>query len=558
MSPRCYPREPAFRPGRTAERRVWEVLRDQLPDDAALLHSVAMIDRADEYEADLVVGWPGVGVAVIEVKGGHVSRRDGRWYQSSRNDTHPINDPVVQAQDCKHVLHRLLVQYRSEAAAARSAHLVAFPFTDIGPGWSYAGCPRDMILARTDLATAADRIRTAIDGHGAGYAPLTSAGLESLLEVLEGQLPGQTSLLSWVEENEAYVDQLTRDQAKVARILREQRRLKVIGGAGTGKTWLALEQTRRLAAGGERVALVCYSRGLARFLKRMTAEWPPTHRPAYVGLFHALPLQWGADPPPENEDPVVSSSYYEERLPAQMGELAAGLGEEEKYDAIIVDEAQDFSAAWWPPTLASLRDQETGRLYAFLDEAQRVFNRYGEVPIPLPPIVLDENIRNTKQIAQVFGSLGAGQAKYRGMNGPPVQFAQCTPEEAIHEADAQIDRLLSQGWEPGQIALLVTGKRHQLQKEILDYHGWDGYWDAFFAAEDVFYGHVLGFKGLERPVVVLAVNGIRDENRGREYLYVGLSRAQSWLVVCGDLDRIAAVGGEGLGRQLETSLGRPT
>lgn len=45
------------------------------------------------------------------------------------------------------------------------------------------------------------------------------------------------SLLSWAEENEAYVDQLTRDQARVMRILRMQRRLKVIGSrpyAGTG------------------------------------------------------------------------------------------------------------------------------------------------------------------------------------------------------------------------------------------------------------------------------------------------------------------------------------
>jgi len=76
-------------------------------------------------------------------------------------------------------------------------------------------------------------------------------------------------------------------------------------------------------------------------------------------------------------------------------------------------------------------------LYAFLDEAQRVFERYGEVPIPLPPIVLDENVRNTKQIAQVFGSLGAGQARYRGMNGPPVRFVPCSPDEAVHEADAR-------------------------------------------------------------------------------------------------------------------------
>ena len=141
MPPRCYPPQPEFGAGRTAERRIWEILRAQLPDDAALLYSVAMIERATEYEADLIIAWPSVGVAVVEVKGGHVSRHHGQWYQSTRGDTRPIKDPVVQAQDCKHVLHRLLLEHDSEAAAARSAHLVAFPFTYVDPGWSYAGCP---------------------------------------------------------------------------------------------------------------------------------------------------------------------------------------------------------------------------------------------------------------------------------------------------------------------------------------------------------------------------------------------------------------------------------
>ena len=99
VTPRCYPLEPGFGSGRTAERQVWEVLRDQLPADAALLHSVTMIERATEYEADLVVGWPGVGVAVIEVKGGHISRDQGRSCQSSGGETHPVKDPVAQAQD---------------------------------------------------------------------------------------------------------------------------------------------------------------------------------------------------------------------------------------------------------------------------------------------------------------------------------------------------------------------------------------------------------------------------------------------------------------------------
>ena len=59
-----------------------------------------------------------------------------------------------------------------------------------------------MILAKGDLPAAVERIRTAIDRRGAGYAPLSGAGLESLLEVLEGRLPGQTSLSA----GKAYAD----------------------------------------------------------------------------------------------------------------------------------------------------------------------------------------------------------------------------------------------------------------------------------------------------------------------------------------------------------------
>ena len=92
--------------------------------------------------------------------------------------------------------------------------------------------------------------------------------------------------------------------------------------------------------------------------------------------------------------------------------------------------------------------------------------------------------------------------------------------------------------------------RHNLQVEAVGGPGWDAYWDEFFRADDVFYGHVLGFKGLERQVVVLAVNGFKDPGRAREMLYVGLSRARTQLVVCGDLEAIAKVGGEGVRKRL--------
>ncbi len=81
--------------------------------------------------------------------------------------------------------------------------------------------------------------------------------------------------------------------------------------------------------------------------------------------------------------------------------------------------------------------------------------------------------------------------------------------------------------------------------------GQDAYWASYWDDEDLFYGHVLGFKGLERPAVVLAVNGFRDESRAREKLYVGLSRARDLLVVCGDLELIRRIGGEAVVRRLQ-------
>ena len=78
--------------------------------------------------------------------------------------------------------------------------------------------------------------------------------------------------------------------------------------------------------------------------------------------------------------------------------------------------------------------------------------------------------------------------------------------------------------------------------------------DDFFAGTDVFYGHVLGFKGLERTVVVLAVNGFREEERARKLLYTGLSRARVLVVVVGPLGEITRLGGKGVRRRLHDAV----
>jgi Nuclease-related domain/UvrD-like helicase C-terminal domain len=545
--PILVPVHPLFGDGGRAERAVWTVLRDQLPDDAVLFHSLRLQERQREYEADIVVLIPDAGWAVIEVKGGDVRRDQGTWEQRQEGYWRSI-DPVGQAQTCRHVLQRYLVRHGSQAQHSRAVHLVALPDCDVGEGFESPGLPRLLLIDRQDLKHVVQNLRQALHLHGAGNAPLSSSEAEEMLGLLSGPNLAPTGVFAFHAEHEERVRQLTEDQTRMLSFLRNQHRAAVVGGAGSGKTWLALEQTRRLAKDGQSVALVCYSRGLARFLKGVTAEWKPRERPSYVGLFHELPVRWGA--PCGDED---DSSWFEEKLPAWLGRLAAERPVGDRFDSIVVDEGQDFSASWWPPTLLALKDHDAGGLYVFLDEGQRVFDRLGAVPIELAPYPLDRNIRNTKRIAQVFGSLCLEQPKYEGLEGPPVRFIACSSGDAVKAADDEVMRLTEEeGWPPGSVVLLTTNHRHPVQTEIVERKGWDSYWDDFFAEEDVFYGHVLGFKGLERPVVVLAVNGFREVARAREMLYVGLSRARTLLVVCGDPDLITDVGGEAVRLRLTT------
>jgi hypothetical protein len=542
VTARRYPAEPVF--AASSEQLFVEALQENLPDDAVLICGQRFSDRGQDREADVIVAWPGVGIAVIEVKGGSVYLSDGEWHQVGGGLDKVIH-PVDQARTCKYLLRSYLDKHRGwTAGTPRLAHLVALPTTTLPADFRAPDLPRWMVLDKTDLPYAATRIEEALRKVENQPDPPLAQDVEEFVDCLLATSIPQQDLIADLAEAEAACDLLTREQADVLDQLALVPRVEIRGGAGSGKTWLAVEKARRMAKDGKRVALMCYSRGLAEFLKRRVGRLRYKERPAYVGTFHNLGIGWGV---PEGSDD--DSGYWEEFLPGEMGSLAAALPESERFDAIVIDEAQDFAESWWPAVLAALRDPEHGSLYVFADEGQRVFARQGRPTVDLVPINLSENLRNTKQIAGTFSSLAPSLMRIRGRSGVPVRFVQCATEDAVDAADDAADALLEEGWPPEAVALLTTYSRHPVQKER-QAQGQDAYWATYWDDDDLFYGHVLGFKGLERPATVLAVNGFRDEARAREMLYVGLSRARDLLVVCGDLDLIRRVGGEAVVRRL--------
>lgn len=542
----------AFAPRlRRSERVVWDALAAQLQPGDLVVPGQRVTDHLKDHEIDFMVAIEGAGIVCVEVKGGEVWHDGNGWCQSRGDRVHDI-EPVRQAREACYALRDFVESDpRWTHGRLRWDHVVVLPHTEISKDFAAPECPRWKIIDRNDLATIADKLRYVLIRQELDRPLLCADGIAQLTTALSGRGLPQRDVVARALRNDNAADLITEHQSVILDAIRLLPRVEVRGGAGSGKTFLAMEQARRLAQSGQRVALVCYSHGLASYLERIAATWPRKQRPAYVGEFHALGVQWGA---PEGPDEALrtdeTAQFWEHDLPLQMADLAAQLAPGHRFDAVVVDEAQDFADTWWDPLLAALKDPVDGGIYVFSDEGQRVFDRIGSPPVPLVPLILDHNLRNTRQIASAFQPLVDHPMRFRGGDGPDVTFIGCDFADAMDTGDDQIELLLEEGWRPEDLALLTTGSRHPEQIER-QRDGNTAYWDTFWDTEQVFYGHVLGFKGLERRAVVVVVNEDVPRERSRERLYVGLSRARDQLVVCGDPDFIREVGGPELASRLK-------
>jgi len=144
-----------------------------------------------------------------------------------------------------------------------------------------------------------------------------------------------------------------------------------------------------------------------------------------------------------------------------------------------------------------------------------------------------DNIRNSRQIAELAAKFAETKVIARGPTSFEIEYIEADPKHVMDAADDAVSQLTDQEfWIPGEIALLTTKNRHPVHSEIIN-RDKQGYWQEFWHGDSVFYGTVGGFKGLERPVIVLVLNGFHNAGDYREFLYAGITRARDKLVVVG-------------------------
>jgi hypothetical protein len=526
-------REPEY----DSEKRVLAKLR-LLDDSWLVFHNIKWQAlrrrRQGDGETDFALFHPTRGILVIEAKGGDVIVRDGRYYRRLANGrTYPIADPFEQAEACKRQLSNFLAaEVEGLGAGPRVGRAVAFPHVRVQQALGAHG-PREIILDASDL----DHIEQSVVRLSDYWKPPQQLKGDQLGRIRTLLLPTVTVkrlLREDLADAAAGLVELTNEQYEVLDAIGGNRQALILGGAGTGKTLLAIERTRRLANLGASVLLVCFNQLLG---EQLAAEF--RNNPLVTaGTFHQVARRIAVRAQQLIPD-SPSQAWWDEQLPTLLPEMAAEVGFE--VDAVVVDEAQDFRPAWWDALRLVMRDLDDGWFYVFADTHQALFVPDWCSPFDTATFEyrLTRNCRNTRPIAEKVAAVLGGEVRTNRVEGPKPRFhVVASADAAVQRVMARLGELLEQGIDPSRIQVLSTTKRlaEHLHGRDVAGMGLVGYGDDGVAVETV-----QRFKGLEAEVVVIVILEA-DSELDLSLIYTGLSRAQTLLEVVGTKAVLEAIG----------------
>lgn len=559
MIPRSPPGEG---PGKRAESDLWHALRVGLNDEWFVYYELHFIGPTGrEGEIDFLCVHRVHGVLVIECKGKGVRRSGaGGWERQDDDGWEPMKrSPFAQAQRQMHQMIKLLKKRWSEVIGSNDVigsngeHLpflfgyaAAFPRADADEdGLRPLDVPREVCFDVSDLGDmrrAVDRClhhwrKSARRSLPALDAPAFKRFRKKALHPPFGVI---ARMSSEIRADEHTLVRVSAEQARVMSGLWSMRRIAVVGGAGTGKTLLAMEAAERYADRGDDVLFVCFNRPLADTLAAQLAREDEPGS-LLVLNFHRL-CAWAhretfgsqMDVPDDRDARTLfwresAAFFYADALDAEKMS---------KFDAIVVDEAQDFADTWWSALLSALKDPDSGRLILFADPRQDLYERKATLPV-VNEFELTVNFRNTKCIAkEVARQLGEAQSSAAQC---PVGVApvvhKITEKTDVKRQVGELIRNLTktEKMRPEQITILSphTPKNSSLG-ELTTFVGLAVSNDPIRRSGAVLHTSIARFKGLESDVVILIDVAADDPRSSKRARYVATSRAKHRLFVWAD------------------------
>jgi len=532
-----------------SEQKVYRALTEQLPMDWLVIHSLEFVKKTSihnshgDREADFVVFAPQYGVLVIEVKGGGIeyNGQTRQWYSIDRNQKrYEIKNPLKQAKDAKYEIRNHLKE-KMRQKNILIAHGALFPdISNLAPLVS-PDIPIDILGNRETLKDLKSWIISIFKfwgGKQPNYDPLELSGVNIAKSIYGKEINIQPSLASIIEDEIEQQILLTNQQKSILRQLKKRKEAIIEGGAGTGKTVLALDHAQTLAKQGHKVLLLCYNNKLGNALKEKSIGIDNLHSMS----FHEF-CSWRIRLAKNNtnrdllEEAALeypNENKYDVLMPTALIDSYAI--SPIKYDVIIIDEGQDFKDEYWY-AIEELRDlNKDTKLYIFKDSNQAIYSSSDELPIDCEPLFLFDNCRNTKPIHNLAYKYYQGEeVEAPEIEGEePKYLIKETLEKQVLEIDKTIAHLINnEGISREDIAILVMNN-FNIAKQLLEKSRNNKLWafKEFSPKNKVLVETAKRFKGLEANIIFLWILDSSDIEE--KLLYVSISRARFRLFIIGD------------------------
>ena len=525
--------------GSTAERRVYNAFK-QLPDNYCVFYSVRWGKDHNGYyqkgEADFLLFDPSRGFLVIEVKGGGIESKGGRWFSTDRKGGRHqlLRSPLNQAWRSVERFKEILEQ--SNLDSVRNYKLIPTVWFPDMTGADLEGKlttdyqPSNTFTER-DLENPEQAVNHAFDYNNIkkqSFPESSNQLIEATINVFAPSFRIVPSISSELKERDFLFNQLTNEQAGLLDYLVEQRTAAIHGASGTGKTMIALECARRLPK-DTNILFLCFNKLIIQYLKENFSTELPNVTFANLNQLYA------------------KSGGNEYATTDELTDFLLGaFSDNYQFEHIIVDEAQDFAADHLD-FLADIMHATGGYFYVFYDKNQLVHQWDLETIEWLKKsdcrLVLNKNCRNTREIARTaYSPLGLETitlAEIISGDTPCLNNYQNT--DAAIEGIAETIRFYTEkGFTRSQITILTL---KTLEKTILK--GRDSVGGYRLTNEldgnGILFTTARKFKGLESDVVIVIdfdEDAFKDDN-AKNVFYVAASRAKHCLTFIASLDDTA-------------------
>jgi len=529
-----------------AEKKMYGVLQELNMEDAYVLHSLGLPRHQSKIygEIDFVVVCKR-GVACLEIKGGRVECKAGKWFFIDRYGTkrQKPEGPFAQVTGNMFSLRTELRNGLSKNPHIKNALMacgVVFP--DI----EFKSASQEIIQEivydnRTENIT--DYINKIFDYWAERQhrepTPLSKNDVKEIVDYLRGDFIFIPTLRDRLDHIERRLVRLTNEQAQIMNALGMNSHLLIEGNAGTGKTLLATEFAQKSAEKGEKVLYLTFNKNLAKNINAHVLQ----QKNLKVINIHALFGEYVTiDVPKMNENP---QKYFGEELPEQFFEWVNSLPPEElddlKYDLLVMDEGQDIIKPVYLYSLDVLLKNglEKGKWAIFYDEKQNIYNpEYADgmdiiESYSCTRFKLFVNCRNTVQIGTYSSKMsGVEINEFLHENGEEVQkIAYTDLADFKQQIKNIVKELRSEKIDPADVVFLAPKKYsnsilHEIGFEVNEL---GNQFDIGSLLPR--YSTIQGFKGLDAKIVILVdVDNISDKNFAK-FMYIAGTRARTLLYV---------------------------